>query len=107
MSLRDYYRDLDLYRKDDSDPLTGGVFVLVDTIQGYIQKSSGREALVKNDYGEFATFRLYTATTNTIKFGDRINKGSVTYHVTEPGEPDGVVSLGKHKEIGLRRVING
>lgn len=104
MALADYFATLTLSRKDDTDTLRPGI-AIIGTIQGYIQQRGGSERITQNEYGENATYTLYTNVDADVRFGDRITKGSTVFTVVEPGEPDGVVSLGYHKEIGLRRVI--
>lgn len=107
MALSDYYVTLTHKRRTATDPLgVGDSLATLGTFQGYIQRRSGNEAVVQNEYGESSTYILYTYTANDVLFGDVIVKGGAVYSVTEPGEDDGVVSLGKHKEIGLRRVVS-
>jgi hypothetical protein len=104
MALSNYYKAIEHWRATAGDGFNPGTLTQLDNIEGYIQLETKASGRVQNIDGELQTHTLYTSVDSNLQYGDRLVYNNQSFIVLEPGMPDGVVSIGHHKEVGLRRL---
>ena len=97
--IEDYYKTLAVKRPSrgkSTDPVVNTEF----TITGFVQPMSAgsNNAFREGKGGEQASHRIYAPVSTNLKYGDQVTEDSQTYVVVYAIQPNGISSVGHHKE---------
>jgi hypothetical protein len=107
MALNDYFKQFTYSRKTAGDGRLPGAYADVGTAWGYLQQQTNSEASLNGALKVNSSYLLFTYPSTQLLNQDRITYSGVTYVVQSGGGPDGVASLGKHKEYVCSRIDDG
>lgn len=95
-----YYTALTIEEWVDDDE-SGASWKSIGGYKGFIQPIGGGESFQKGKNGESATHRMYTFVSTPSQQGWRVTQGGQSYVMLWAIQPDGISSVGSHKEIIL------
>jgi hypothetical protein len=107
MAVDRLYKTYTIERKTAGDGRTPGAYAAAGSSRGYLQQQSNAEAIVNGALKIVQSFLLMTTVSADLRSEDRITYDGVAYVVASGGGPNGIVSLGSHKEYVLVRADDG
>lgn len=104
MSIESRFKPI-IIQKKPIDSFSGVSYEFKEVTSGFIQPVSSGETFSQVKAGEKVSHRLYTTLSCGAVYGDRVQWNGVYYVVVSADQPDGISSVGHHKEILIQQVL--